>query len=374
VSDDLVSAYSFDLPEELIAQEPAEQRDASRLMVVDGDRIEHRVFRELPQVMRPGDLLVLNQTRVIAARIFGTRAPGRARAELLLLHPAGSLRYDPRADTWVALTRPARRLRVGQRIEFGHFGGATVVRELDEGMREIRFALNVEFEQFLSEAGRMPLPPYIHNDSPEAQERYQTIFARIPGSVAAPTASLHFTQAVLDELQARGIELVYLTLDVGLGTFRPMSSERIDEHVMHAERYAISEEAASAIVRAQERGRRIVAAGTTVVRALEGNAALHGRITPGEGVTEIFIRPGFAFRVVDAMITNFHLPRSTLLVLVSAFAGRERILRAYAQAVASRYRFFSFGDAMFLTRQTPQRAQDRPSPLISQHRCGERRR
>jgi S-adenosylmethionine:tRNA ribosyltransferase-isomerase len=344
------SAYMFDLPEGFIAQEPAAQRDASKLMVVDGDRIEHRVFRELPQVLQSGDLLVLNQTRVIAARIFGTRAPGNARVELLLLHPAGSLRYDPHASTWVALTRPARRLLTGQRINFGALGAAKVVRELEEGMRELRFELNVEFERFLTDAGRMPLPPYIHNESTEAQERYQTIFARIPGSVAAPTASLHFTQTVLDELRTQGIELAYLTLDVGLGTFRPITSERLDEHVMHAETYEISASTAEAIHRAQKEGRRIVAAGTTVVRALEGNAAEHGMIIAGEGATDLFIRPGFGFRVADVMITNFHLPRSTLLVLVSAFAGRNRILNAYAQAIETGYRFFSFGDAMCLTR------------------------
>jgi S-adenosylmethionine:tRNA ribosyltransferase-isomerase len=348
--DDLVSAYTFDLPAELIAQEPAPQRDGSRLMLVRGDAIEHHIFRELPGLLQSGDLLVLNQTRVIAARIFGTRNPGNARVELLLLHPSSSLRYDPLASEWIALTRPARRLRVGQRIAFGSLGEAIVVREMDEGMRELRFDLCVPFEQFLELAGRMPLPPYIHNASAQAQARYQTVFARDPGSVAAPTASLHFTSELIDAIRARGIETAYLTLDVGLGTFRPMNAAQLCEHTMHEESYEIPATTAATIERAKAEGRRVVAAGTTVVRALEGSAVQHVRVAAGEDVTGLFIRPGFTFRVVDAMITNFHLPRSTLLVLVSAFAGRERILHAYREAVAQRYRFFSFGDAMLLMR------------------------
>ncbi len=348
--EDFASAYSFELPDDLIAQHPAPQRDESRLMVVCDDGVEHRIFRDLPEWLRPGDVLVLNETRVIAARLFGTRPPGGGRVEVLLLHPSASLRYDPSATTWTALVRPARRLHKGATIQFGELGRAEVVRELDEGVRELDFDIASGFDEFLAQAGRLPLPPYIHNDSDEAQMRYQTVFAREPGSVAAPTASLHFTNEVLERVRERDVEIVRLTLDVGLGTFRPMKSERIDEHPMHAESYAIPEMTIAAIGRAQEEGRRVIAAGTTVVRALEGNVALHGRLVAGTYETNLFIRPGFAFSVVDAMITNFHLPQSTLLVLVSAFAGRERVLGAYREAVANGYRFFSFGDAMFLER------------------------
>ena len=319
-------------------------------MVVGSDSIEHRVFRDLPDYLRPGDVLVLNETRVIAARIFGERAPTGGRVELLLLHPAESMRYDPEATTWVALARPGKRLVPGARITFGEMGAATIVRELDEGLREVRFDIDMPFETFLARAGRLPLPPYIKHDSPEAQERYQTVFAREPGSVAAPTASLHFTPSVLERLSERGVELAYVTLDVGLGTFRPMKTERLAAHVMHEERYAIPAATVDAIERARADGRRVIAAGTTVVRTLEGAAHASEHLVAGEGTTDIFIRPGFDFSVVDAMITNFHLPKSTLLVLVSAFAGRERMLHAYREAVAHRYRFFSFGDAMLLER------------------------
>jgi S-adenosylmethionine:tRNA ribosyltransferase-isomerase len=349
----LASDYDFDLPPDLIAQAPAHERDASRLLVLDGNRTEDRHFRDLPAYLRAGDVLVLNETRVIAARIFGERVESGGHVEFLLLHPAKSQRYDPAAKRWIALAKPARRLRTGAQVMLrgpdGPLGVATVTAELDDGMREIEFALDLPFEEFLSVAGRLPLPPYIHNESAEAQTRYQTVFARVPGSVAAPTASLHFTPDVLAALQSRGVEIVRLTLDVGLGTFRPIVAEHVEEHHMHGETYAIPEATVHAIDAAKAEGRRIVAAGTTVVRALEGNIQTHGRLVAGEDATGIFIRPGFDFRVVDAMITNFHLPQSSLLVLVSAFAGRERVLRAYASAIERRYRFFSFGDAMFVT-------------------------
>ena len=320
--------------------------------MLERDRIAHRRFGDLPGLLEPGDLLVLNETRVIAARIFGRRGSGGA-AEFLLLHPAGSARYRSDAVRWIALAKPARRLRAGSRVVLeGGFGEVSVAAELPEGMRELVFELRVPFEEYLERAGRLPLPPYIHNDSPEAQRRYQTVFARVPGSVAAPTASLHFTAGLLQLLEARGVEIARLCLDVGLGTFRPMTAERVGEHVMHAESYEIPEPTAQAIERARAQGRRVVAAGTTVVRAIEGNIQAHGRVVPGEDATDLFIAPGFAFRGVDAMITNFHLPRSSLLVLVSAFAGRERIRLAYEEAIALRYRFFSFGDAMFVTRST----------------------
>lgn len=345
-----VSDFDYALPDELIAQEPAPRRDESRLMVLDGTATLHRRFCDLLDVLRPGDLLVLNETRVIAARLAGTREPSGGRVELLLLHPARSLQYDPGAREWIVLARPAKRLRVGERVAFAEFGEATVRRELDEGMREVAFSLNVPFEEFLRRSGRMPLPPYIHNDSDEAQDRYQTVFARLPGSVAAPTASLHFTPELLQKIDAHGVEIARIDLSVGVGTFRPIAGESVDDHVMHEEAYAIGTDAAAAIERARSGHRRIVAAGTTVVRALEGNVERYGRVAAGEHETGLFITPGFCFRVVDAMITNFHLPRSTLLMLVSAFAGRERILHAYAEAIAARYRFYSFGDAMFVTR------------------------
>lgn len=345
-----VSDFDYALPEELIAQHPAGRRDDSRLLVLDRDSMSHETFRDLPARLHCGDLLVLNETRVIAARLIGTREPTGGRVELLLLHPARSLRYDAAALSWTALARPARKLRVGERIAFGRFGTATVRRELDEGLREVEFSLNVPFEEFLERHGRMPLPPYIHNESREAEDRYQTVFARLPGSVAAPTASLHFTPELLDRLAARGVEIVRIALSVGLGTFRPVTAEAIGDHAMHEETYVIEPGAAAAIERARAERRRVVAAGTTVVRALEGNLRRYGRVEPGDHSTDVFITPGFRFRVVDAMITNFHLPRSTLLMLVSAFAGRETVLRAYAEAIARRYRFYSFGDAMFVTR------------------------
>lgn len=348
--------FEYDLPAELIAQAPARVRDESRLFVLDADRRLHLRFCDLPSLLRPNDLLVLNETRVIAARLRGERVRAdrpTSNVELLLLHPAGSMRYDSRALVWIALARPARRLRAGDRVTFGAHGEAVILAELDNGMREVEFRLNVPFDSFLERAGRMPLPPYIHNDSPEAQERYQTVFARRPGSVAAPTASLHFTHQLLGEIERRGVEIARLSLDVGLGTFRPVTVESIDEHVMYEEAYSIEPAAAAAIERARIGGRRIVAAGTTVVRALEGNYRSFGRIRAGPELTDLFIAPGFEFHVVGAMITNFHLPRSTLLMLVSAFSGRQRILRAYAEAVELRYRFYSFGDAMFITRKRP---------------------
>jgi S-adenosylmethionine:tRNA ribosyltransferase-isomerase len=311
------------------------------------DRIEHAVFRDLPNFLRAGDLLVLNETRVIAARLIGERASG-GRAEILLLRPADRERYDPASTRWLALVKPGRKLREGARISFGALADATVTHVRADGVRELAFTLHVSFETLLEQAGRMPLPPYIHNDSDEAQQRYQTVFAQIPGSVAAPTASLHFTQPLFEALTARGITTARLSLDVGLGTFRPMKGERLDEHVMHAESYTLPPETVAEIVKAKAAGRRVVAAGTTVVRALEGNVQTYGKLMPGNHETACFITPGFSFGVVDAMITNFHLPQSTLLVLVSAFAGRERILHAYREAIANDYRFFSFGDAMLI--------------------------
>jgi S-adenosylmethionine:tRNA ribosyltransferase-isomerase len=318
------------------------------LLVLRRGEIEHRIFRDLPEYLREGDVLVLNETRVIAARIFGTR-PSGGRAELLLLRPSHHTRYDPHATRWQALVKPGRRLREGQHVLFGDLGQARITAVHDEdGVRDVEFSLRVPFEEFLDRAGRLPLPPYIHNESDEAQDRYQTIFAREPGSVAAPTASLHFTENVFETLRRRGVQMVKLVLDVGLGTFRPMHTDRIDQHLMHAESFSIPQSTADAIAAAKLQGRRVIAAGTTVVRALEGSAEKNGTVSGGSDETNIFITPGWTFRVVDAMITNFHLPQSTLLVLVSAFAGRETILHAYEEAVKREYRFFSFGDAMFI--------------------------
>lgn len=345
-----VAAFDYQLPQELIAQEPAPQRDRSRLMVVHDDAFEDHVFSELAQLLQPGDVLVLNETRVIPARLHATRATG-GHVEILLCHPeraAGPTLH------WLALLRPSKRIRDGELLTFRvgeeELGSAIVGAAHAEGMREIEIQTSLPMGAFLERAGRLPLPPYIHNESDEAQRRYQTVFARVPGSIAAPTAALHLTADLLDEIAARQIEIVKLTLDVGIGTFAPMRGAHLGEHHMHAERYSLSEATVCAIRRARSERRRVVAVGTTVVRALEGCFADRGGLEPGERSTSLFIAPGFRFNVVDALVTNFHLPRSTLLVLVSAFAGRERILKAYRTAIARRYRFFSFGDAMLLEK------------------------
>jgi S-adenosylmethionine:tRNA ribosyltransferase-isomerase len=356
VDERLTTAYDYELPASLIAQTPAASRDASRLMVVRGDALEDRVFSELPDLLHPGDVLVLNETRVIPARLQAVRQTG-GRVEVLLCEPKHMQRETPAIERsashrWLALLRPSKRIREGERLRFlageDELGFAIVGERVEEGMRAIELHLSLPHDAFLQRAGRLPLPPYIHNESDEAQRRYQTVFARIPGSIAAPTAALHFTPELLDAVQNRGIEIAKIALHVGIGTFAPVRTELVDDHRMHSERYRVPQNAADCIGRAQKEGRRIVAVGTTVVRALEGCVAERGALQPGEGSTSLFITPGFQFRAVDAMITNFHLPRSTLLMLVSAFAGRDRILRAYRAAIERRYRFFSFGDAMLL--------------------------
>jgi len=343
----LTASYNFDLPPELIAQRPVEPRDSARLLTLIEGGIGHATFADLPSYLREGDVLVVNDTRVIAARIAGRR-PSGGRVEILLLRPAAGARYDPNALRWVAMVKPARRLKAGARIEFNGFGAADVVREEDEGVRELEFTLEVPFETFLQRAGRLPLPPYVREDSEAAQRGYQTVFAREPGSVAAPTASLHFTKELLERLERDGVRLVRLNLNVGLGTFKPMQTQRIGDHRMHSESFFVPETTAAEVEAAKREGRRVIAAGTTVVRALEGSAVKHGTVRPGFDETDLFIRPGYRFAYIDAMITNFHLPRSTLLALVCAFAGRERIMRAYHDAIERRYRFFSFGDAMLI--------------------------
>jgi S-adenosylmethionine:tRNA ribosyltransferase-isomerase len=345
-----VAAYRYELPPELIARTPAEPADASRLLVVDDGALRELPFTGFPSLLRGGDVLAINETRVIRARLHGTREPGGGAAEILLLRPSGGGAFDPAAPLWDALVRPGRRLRAGARVRFGDEGFAEIVEVREGGVRGVRFDVGTPFEELLERHGELPLPPYVGPGDAVRAERYQTMFARVAGSVAAPTASLHFTPRVVAELVRRGVEIVPLVLDVGLGTFRPMEGETIDEHRMHAERYAIPDETAHRVNAAKAEGRRVIAAGTTVLRALEASALAHGgRVAPGEAETELFVSPGFRFAIVDALLTNFHLPGSTLLVLVAAFAGYKRAMVAYAHAIEERFRFYSFGDAMFVT-------------------------
>jgi S-adenosylmethionine:tRNA ribosyltransferase-isomerase len=341
------ASYAYELPAGRIAREPAEPRDASRLMVLRADGIAHERFSAFPDLLGAGDVLVVNETRVLRARLIGRREPGGGRAEILLLRPANGAAYDTNVRRWLALARPGRKLTTGTRVSFDGGAFADVIAELADGVREVELTIEETLDTFLGRAGELPLPTYVGAGNEDRASRYQTVFARVPGSVAAPTASLHFTDATFARLRERAVTIVPIVLDVGLGTFRPIEAKRIDDHVMHAERFEISPDAAEAIESARVSGRRIVAAGTTVVRALE-SAGARGRIASGSHETNLFVTPGFRFTVVDALLTNFHLPASSLLVLVSAFAGYERTMRAYATAVAEGYRFYSFGDAMFV--------------------------
>jgi S-adenosylmethionine:tRNA ribosyltransferase-isomerase len=344
--------FDYALPDELIAQTPIEPRDASRLMVVHRatGTIEHRIFRNIGDYLQPGDLLVANQSRVIPARLHGRKQDSGGAVEALLLTP----RPDRGADCWEALVRPGRRIHEGQRLAFAAGLEATVLARTPTGGRVLQFtAPDGDVAAALARAGSVPLPPYIHTPLADP-ERYQTVYAREPGSAAAPTAGLHFTPELLGALQAQGVELTFVTLHIGLDTFRPLEAGALDAHKMHSEEFEVGPQAAAQINATRRAGGRIVAVGTTAVRVLESLSALQlpegqGDIHPYRGRTELFIRPGHRFRLVDAMITNFHLPRSTLMVLVSAFAGRDLILRAYDEAVRHRYRFYSFGDAMLLT-------------------------
>lgn len=355
-----IADFSYDLPPELIAQTPIEPRDSSRLLVLhrDDGRIEHRHFRDIGEYLRKGDLLVANQSRVLPARLLGVKEGSGGKAEILLL----AIRNDLGADYWEALVRPGRRLRAGQHVLFG--AGVLTAEILDRTASGGRIVHLVAREGSVADAiahiGTVPLPPYIHTPLADA-ERYQTIYARQPGSAAAPTAGLHFTPELLAALSARGIDLATVTLHIGLDTFRPIEEDDLERHVMHSEEIELDAEAAARINATRASGGRIVAVGTTSVRVLESVAALteerratgsledaSALVMPWCGRTSLFLRPGSQFRAVDMMITNFHLPRSTLLALVSAFAGRELILRAYAAAVAQRYRFYSFGDAMLI--------------------------
>ncbi len=353
--------FDYDLPQELIAQAPASTRDSSRLLVLHrgAGETEHRQFSGLLDCLRHGDVLVLNNSRVIPARLHGSNAQTGGEFELLLLE-------ENATNNWWAMVRPGKRARAGTRIILRDARGnptkvqATVVEKNDEGHRRLTFEGTGNIVELLDELGHLPLPPYIRRPDAshdrEDGQRYQTVFARPPGSVAAPTAGLHFTEPFLDKIRAAGVEVCFVTLHVGVGTFAPVKAESIAAHVMHEERYEVSEETARKINSAKNEGRRVIAVGTTTVRVLESLAKAHGgtTIASGSGRTRIFIYPPYDFKIVDALITNFHLPRSTLLMLVSAFAapketrGREMVLSAYAEAVRARYRFFSYGDAMLL--------------------------
>ena len=334
--------FYYELPEELIAQDPLADRASSRLLYLDRKSGSYTddTFRSIGHYLRPGDVLVRNTTRVIPARLFGTKTETGARIEILLL--------KRESDTdWEALARPGRKIAEGTQLRFGDGSLCGIVREKrDEGRIRISFQFEGIFEEILDRLGTMPLPPYIHKPLAD-RERYQTVYAKEEGSAAAPTAGLHFTEALFGELKDRGIEVVDVLLHVGLGTFRPVKEEDVEAHVMHEEYYEISPAAASSINAAKDEGRRVICVGTTSCRVVE-SAGAGGRLNAGSGHTNIFIYPGYRFRIMDGLITNFHLPESTLLMLVSAFAGKEEVLAAYEHAVRERYRFFSFGDAMLL--------------------------
>lgn len=354
-----IAEFDYHLPPERIAQTPAEPRDSSRLLVVHRERgtLEHRVFRDIGDYLRPGDLLVANQSRVIPARLRGVKEGSGGQVELLLL----AVRGDIGPDTWEGLVRPGRRIHEGQRLTFGDgVLVAEVLARTPSGGRVVRLtARDGDVARTLSEVGSMPLPPYIHEPLADA-ERYQTVYARRPGSAAAPTAGLHFTPELLASLEARGIGTAFVTLHIGLDTFRPIAEDQLDKHEMHSEEIEVDEATAERINATRAAGGRIVAVGTTAVRTLESVAALAEEqrergeapgdaiVVPYRGRTSVFIQPGYRFRAVDVLLTNFHLPRSTLIVLVSAFADRELILRAYEEAVKREYRFYSFGDAMLI--------------------------
>lgn len=334
--------FDYYLPEERIAQHPLEDRAASRLLVLDKNSGEYKddVFRNIKSYLKKGDCLVLNDTRVIPARLYGKKKESGGAIEFLLLH-----RFT--TDEWEVALKPGKRAKVGAEFEFG--GGklnATVLEILDGGNRRVRFSYEGLFENVLDELGEMPLPHYI-KEQLQDKERYQTVYSKHNGSAAAPTAGLHFTKKLLSEIEDMGVKIVYLTLHVGLGTFRPVKAEDVTKHKMHSEFYSVSEEAANAINEAKDNNNRVICVGTTSCRTVE-SAAQNGVIKPGSGWTDIFIYPGYEFKITDALITNFHLPKSTLVMLVSALAGKDNVLRAYRHAVEEKYRFFSFGDAMFI--------------------------
>ncbi len=338
-----IDSYDYDLPPGQIAQMPADPRDSSRLLVLDRSTgcLQHRIFRELPELLRPNDLLVLNDARVIPARLLGRKMGGSARCEIFLLRPT-----HPDWREWEALVKPGRKLPPGTAVLLDTETVVRVEERLPEGLRRIRFPGDLDVHELIEKAGQVPLPPYIQNEAIDP-ERYQTVYASREGAVAAPTAGLHFTESLLQNIRSLGVEIRNLTLHVGIGTFRPVKEADIRNHPMHEEFFEIPEETACSVNDALRNGRRIVAVGTTVVRALEASTQT-GACLPGLNRTKLFIYPGYRFKAIGALITNFHLPRSSLLMLVSAFAGHEPIMKAYRTAVREKYRFFSFGDAMFI--------------------------
>ncbi|CUN52786.1 tRNA preQ1(34) S-adenosylmethionine ribosyltransferase-isomerase QueA [Clostridium perfringens] len=338
-----VSDFYFELPEELIAQYPLEKRDSSRLMVLDKKtgEIEHRKFHDILEYLNEGDTLVLNNTRVLPARLIGEKEETGGKIEFLLLK-----RIE--GDKWECLAKPGRKAKVGTVFNFGEGKLKAIVREIgEEGNRIIEFKYDGIFEQVLDELGQMPLPPYIH-EKLEDKERYQTVYSKEKGSAAAPTAGLHFTKELLKEIKDKGVNIAYLTLHVGLGTFRPVKVDDVNNHVMHSEYYHLDKENAELINKTKEAGKRVIAVGTTSSRTLETIGDENGRVREQSGWTDIFIYPGYKFKIVDNLITNFHLPESTLIMLVSALAGQDNIMNAYNTAVKEKYRFFSFGDSMFI--------------------------
>lgn len=334
--------FNYDLPERLIAQTPIKERDSSKLLILDketGD-IEHKHFNEIIDELNKGDVLVLNNTKVIPARLIGVKEETNAVIELLLLKDLGN-------DEWECLSRPAKRLKLGTIIKFSDKLKAEVIEKLDEGIVHVKLIYSGILMEILDELGEMPLPPYIHEKLNE-KDRYQTVYAKVLGSAATPTAGLHFTNKLLNKLKEKGVEILFVTLHVGLGTFRPVEVENILEHHMHSEYYEISEDVAERLNLAKKEKRRIIAVGTTSTRVLETIAYKYNEFKACSGNTDIFIYPGFEFKAIDGLITNFHLPKSTLLMLVSALSSREKILKAYNEAIKKDYRFFSFGDAMFI--------------------------
>lgn len=340
-----VKDFDFYLPEELIAQHPLEERDSSRLMVLDKEtgEIKHKIFHDVVDYLNPGDTLVLNNTRVLPARLIGEKEETGSKIEFLLLKRIGK-------DTWECLAKPGKKAKVGTKFSFGKGILLAEVIELgEEGNRIVRFSYEGIFEEILDRLGQMPLPPYIH-ETLEDKERYQTVYSKEQGSAAAPTAGLHFTKELLKKIEDKGINVVYLTLHVGLGTFRPVKVGTIEDHHMHSEYYQLSKETADIINATKKRGNKVVSVGTTSTRTLESIGDENGEVKEQSGWTNIFIYPGYKFKIVDALITNFHLPESTLIMLVSALAGRDNVLEAYNTAVKEKYRFFSFGDAMFIVK------------------------
>ena len=339
-----VKDFDYDLPEELIAQDPLEDRSSSRLMVLDKKtgEVSHHIFKEIIKYLRPGDCLVLNNTKVIPARLYGVKEGTMAKIEILLLKRKQN-------DVWETLVKPGKKAKPGTKIIFGD-GILTgeVIDVVDDGNRLIRFSYDGIFEEILDKLGQMPLPPYITHQLKD-KNRYQTVYAKYDGSAAAPTAGLHFTKELLNEVKEKGVDIAEVTLHVGLGTFRPVKVDNVLDHHMHSEFYMVSQEAADKINNAKKNGGRIISVGTTSTRTLESAADENGMLHECSGWTDIFIYPGYKFKVIDCLITNFHLPQSTLVMLVSALAGREHILSAYKKAVEEKYRFFSFGDAMFIT-------------------------